>query len=466
MGTARYVGIENEFQIWKNNDPVIFSHIIEELRNKHDHRFYSKNLWDMRMWRGNRLYADGDEAEVCTPPVRLQQGFATQAATALYQSRQSLLEFLAPLPGYELVGYSMHWNMTNLAKDLRFVNEKNLLSTWGIPLSLFMLNPWSKGVAVRSERTPRLECMGDHIEDLEQVQATMLLYAAAALYSVGDSIDRAPFAASVGANYSAGKVVKNVVSRGRDAKVIAFDLAKRIDVEITAQEWLERMVDHYEPVLAELGTLEERMLLREFVQGKRALSIDDPLDTEKGVNHKGALLLRRFSGAERGRIVMSHDHYMPELQAPAGLPRFLGKLTDKVVVSMNWDSVKWIEQIGNVTYVAMLERIEEIDTYACVQSQLPDNEHRLALMNISTRAYDGNRVIGNLVMQNGPALQVSECVQRQVQRLWEDVSSATKLSDHLPVVKMIEREPDERGIPAKAAERSADTILPREVRVE
>ncbi len=180
---AVYVGIEQEFQLM---DTELGEHLeateqwlaLEEAVGQRHHKVFHISPTAVRTRYGNGRYCDQEDLEVCTPPVRVQRGFTRSAADYLYLARKELVEFISPEKNNALIGYSTHWNLT----DVRGYNDHHrswIMNDVAIPLSLLTLTPISSGINMRDKndgRPGRLELLGDYIENLDQARALLLFY--------------------------------------------------------------------------------------------------------------------------------------------------------------------------------------------------------------------------------------------------------------------------------------------------
>jgi hypothetical protein len=439
--TLRYVGIENEFELWQKGQRINFESTLPDLKRLYTRPFYQCSGTSMRMWRGNALYADGAEPEVCTFPIRLERGFASEAAKALYQARQSLLELISPLDDTVLNGYSIHWNITNKTIKGRELDKSQFLSCWSVPLSLFMLNRWSKGLGAKTKDSARLECMGDHIEDLQQVKAAMLLYAAAALYCTSDLEKHIPFVFGrslvKGNSFGNGYKIENLVPQGRESKIVAYDVHEDRNLEITAQEWLERIVKHYEPALQVLGTAQERRLLQDFVSGKRKLSIDSPFLPSHDQVINGSLQIPLFSDADLSHVRIDPQRYTREMALQNPMARLLGSIVSNSPIKMEWGHIEWLQQIGTQRYHFQIGELEAIDAFAVIAASLPARaQYRLALARLD-HSKDGETA--SLVQQKGVPIPIDKDLCQKVQAQFEKIIDQIDQDLNLPELPSCEK---------------------------
>jgi hypothetical protein len=115
MTNQRYIGIENEFVSFKNGNQITFTEYFNSIQSPSDFNIASTAI---RRITGNGFYVDGNEVEILTPPIVLNNGFATRLTDSLMIGRDFLVR---KTPELKHTGYSMHWNLT---KDEYFDENK------------------------------------------------------------------------------------------------------------------------------------------------------------------------------------------------------------------------------------------------------------------------------------------------------------------------------------------------------
>jgi hypothetical protein len=275
------MGIENEFQLYDADGNCVSAMDLWSSLS----RQYPRPLWktDYRIWTasGTLLYADGEEPEACTPPIRIRKGFVKEIVDAVRVARREVSDILRE--GDRLIGYSMHYNLSNVSdhEDLATV-YREMMRAYAIPLSLFAINPLSMGVALR-DKTDRHEFLGDHVPDEEQIGAFALLYAGFMLNHEKHA-QELPFHIQRTRRPDEDEndaYIKNRVKKGRKSMV-----RTREGNEVAAQEYLEQYYALFREDIAELATSSDIALLEDFVYGRRELDIDRKEFYAKMKRHK------------------------------------------------------------------------------------------------------------------------------------------------------------------------------------
>ncbi len=254
-GNYYFAGIENEFQ-WENKDKNTGdgSSFISQLK-RHGSGLFFLHVSAVRTKYGNGIYWDNDAPEVCTSPVRIQPGFASQVATNLFNARKSLVDIAEDKA--DLIGYSTH---VNVSGDFGIINS-SFMKQFGVPLSLLGINPLSCGIGFRDKSSQRKELLVDYVDPEDQNMALLLFYTAALFYSRENN-----FPLSLSHYYN--ERLDNLVQDGRDS-LIPYG-----DREIHAQTYLEVAHRVLKPYIGRLATPNEAKILREYVCGKRKLECD------------------------------------------------------------------------------------------------------------------------------------------------------------------------------------------------
>ena len=263
MTNPLYVGIENEFQLMKGLSYEAFGGYFRQCLSEYPHPYYEKGPAAIRTRIGSAIYADGHEPEVCTPPVLVRPGAATETAALQYLARRELFEFLKPFPELSLIGYSTHWNIGGHPH----LERSSFMQHFDVLFALFGLTPLSIGINLRNKE-PRWELLTDFIPGEDQNQAMLSLLMAA---RVGYEYARqyAPFLHRQAAN----GMCPNPTPDGRHSliPVIFQDNTPR---QVYAQDYLEIYYELLGPALQACSTREEIKNLEDFVSGKKALEID------------------------------------------------------------------------------------------------------------------------------------------------------------------------------------------------
>ncbi|MDO8642004.1 MAG: hypothetical protein Q7R76_00225 [Candidatus Woesearchaeota archaeon] len=359
-----YVGIENEFQIMDTSTqsyrqltsgPDFFW---RDLLKRYKQPHFRKSPTSIRTRVGSGIYIDGEDPEVCTPPVRVEQGFATKAAAALYAGRKELLDLLSSEPAARLVGFSTHWNISVPSIDNGSADSSSHMKSYVVPYSLFTLNPLSVGTNLRLKQNNRQdgpvvrwELLGDYIEDMDQIISFLLLYAAS-VFSTGNG-GKMPLQSGefplIDLKYA------HPVLDGRHTKVTAF--LHGTFTTITAQTYLELTYDYLKPVILKLGTPEEVATLEDFVQGKRTLDMDRFRRFAVQYSYKGADLKLAYDPL----FCLDAKAYAEEKKLPP-LAAFLGSVVEqqRVHEMSSWDAITISDASGRAISLLSLPAMDVI----------------------------------------------------------------------------------------------------------
>jgi hypothetical protein len=171
------LGVEQEFTVrTRAGWPVDFGELLPELVDQRRDALDPSNPRARRCRSGAVMSADGREAEVAVPPVRVQPGFAGEATAWGHAARRELTELLPE--SYALSGYSTHLSVS--VDDARNPPVAGLYTrTFALGLMLLVDRATSPGLIVRP-RPGRLELCGEFVDGPH-------LHAAAA-YAVGSAL--------------------------------------------------------------------------------------------------------------------------------------------------------------------------------------------------------------------------------------------------------------------------------------
>jgi hypothetical protein len=268
MAILAYAGIENEFRVFIHREPISGWHedSLKSAFRRGQIRHYQAGDYYLHTAGGGVIYLDIMEPEVCTAPSRIERGFASEVAHNLYVERHHLLE-LFKQKQYSLAGYSSH---VNISVDTN--KDTAILRMIGVPLSMFTTNPLSIGIRVRRNKDYRLELMSEYIENLDQVRAGLLFYAAS-WFALANEDNFSRFPLKMAPRYKdKPEVIYNVVNQGREAEVsVVFRSESKA---ITLQDYLESAYRLLKPVIRDLGTAEEINNLEGFISGRKKLEMD------------------------------------------------------------------------------------------------------------------------------------------------------------------------------------------------
>lgn len=380
-----YVGIENEFQLMKNSEPCNFKNYFDSLLRKYKYSVFCKSETSIRTKVGSALYADEQEPEVCTAPVRIRRGFARKATDALYLARKELVDVVSEDSSLSLIGYSTHWNITHV---LGGVARLEIMRAFAVPYSLFTLTPLSCGINLR-DKSPRLELLGDYIPDDDQIRAFLLFYAGTILNLKCNS-GRLPFILCP--NHPRNDVkYGNLVLDGRYSKV-GVDILDNEHKNITAQTYLEVYYDFFREGIAELGTEDDVENLEDFIYGRR------PLEIDRFKKYALANIFRDENDPKRFKThpLMSVDFraFKSERDLPDNLSRFLGSLANQkygdgripiaglslAVDDLGWEYINFLDR-------SIVHPLENIELLSEVIAQSSDSEAVELIREFSTLNY-------------------------------------------------------------------------------
>ena len=380
MNNPVYVGIENEIlAYYRNGEYVRFDESYwNQLLQRYPHNFFKKSETAIRTKSGSAIYLDGDP-EVNTHPVRVEPGFAQKAADSLYLARKELVDFVSP-DDLRLIGYSMHWNISDVVGD--YNDTMVVLNRMAVPYSLFALNPLSCGINMRYKDEgsgKRLELLGDHIEDEDQIRAFLLFYAASIVNFRANQF-KLPIRTSLTLK-TEDRHYPNLVPDGRYSEIEVVELRSG-SMTITAQNYLEIYFEFFRKGIEQLGTPEEVKNLEDFVYGRKKLEIDQ---------FKRFAIASLFKKNKKTyfeyapELCMNPNKYSEDREIPTPMGRFLGSLADKTnmfvredvrqfsVSSMDWGyiTIDEVECLGRQTSQNFsITKLENIDLIAEVLSDL------------------------------------------------------------------------------------------------
>ncbi len=164
----RLFGVEHEFGVFRGGDQIDFREIVHEIAID-GLAIHPTNDFHYLTRRGSALIADGRVAEIATPPLALDRGFASKTADWAESSRS---ELEAMLPGdLMLTGGSTHLNVSTLAEH----NDRLAIlfaRTFAPSLMLLMDQKHSPGMLVRP-RPGRLELCGEYVVGHSLVAASV-----------------------------------------------------------------------------------------------------------------------------------------------------------------------------------------------------------------------------------------------------------------------------------------------------
>lgn len=327
----RYFGVEQEFISFSGNDQVDVTGYFGKI-NKSERPYFKRSDTALRSRTGHAIYADGREVEVCTPPIRINEGFASRVTDLVVMGREKIVN---ALPHLKHTGYSMHWNLSSPEVNPYFY------SGIAIPFHLFGLTPLSGGLNVRTKDEDssgkRVEVLGDAIVNEEQINATALMLGSF-LYAC-DVVEGFPLITDGSRTLPTSNRIQKFLSNGRYSNV-EVALRERDGVrraEMTAQTALECFYEFIKPVAKKLGTKREVENLEAFIYGDKQLEFDKfkffaCLRSFDGIEGRGMYMPIEFPGkANPSRIVKLSGK-------KRNLPiegRLLGGIVDKKLGELN-----------------------------------------------------------------------------------------------------------------------------------
>lgn len=332
----QYIGIENELITFKKGRVVRFNDYFESFAKDTD---YSRASESIRTPKGLGFYVDGGEIEILTPPVAINNGFATRLTDLLMIGRDRVIN---SFPELEHTGFSMHWNLT----DTRNVNMDSYLSGIAVPFHLFGLTPLSVGLNLRSkdENPRRYELLGDSLTNEEQIKANALLLGA---YSQARSQGHAPPFLPEAID------LKNTLflpdGRYDEVRIVHPPRSGDSDIKktISAQQYLELFYHWLEPFVKDLGTRGEINNLEGFVSGDKNLEFDNFkyfafIKDQEGKKGGMYLPIRTCNKNFPGQILMASGKKRKTPLEGRLLGEYIKKMKDKIE-SMTWEKIDFYE---------------------------------------------------------------------------------------------------------------------------
>lgn len=269
MFKKKYIEIENELKSFKDDTEIDFEDWFQLLKKG---QYFDKSETAIRSSIGNGYYVDGCEAEIITPPIAINKGFATRVTDALILGRNYVIK---NTPELEHTGYSMHWNFSH-DEEMISVNEhrKLLMGNIVVPFQLFGLTPVSCGFNIRADKYEgRYEILGDSLTNEDQIKATALLFGAYSMaIGIEDFMRSHIFPISI-LDQDDKNYMKNIMTEGRYTE---FDIKTKHGHRTTqAQNILELFYEWLSPFVYKLGEREEINNLEAFIKGEKRLEMDE-----------------------------------------------------------------------------------------------------------------------------------------------------------------------------------------------
>ncbi len=272
----RVIGIENEFVLHRLGYPTSAKRYMGDFVKLIGRPTFSKANHSYRLWTGGAFYVDGREPEVCTPPIEVRPGCATECVDSIILHRNMVVEMIDRYNTYlenclSLEGYSTHYNFQVDDSEIDRVKER-MIGFAAIPCLLLLENRFSSGVMFRNKPS-RLEICGEYISTREQMIASLVfmlgaVYSTSATQSILACRPRVLNRTQVGRR----SFDVDIIAGGRDAELVVVRNKRRL--KITAQELLEEAFTALSGDIQRLAEPYEISLLEQFITGERKLDID------------------------------------------------------------------------------------------------------------------------------------------------------------------------------------------------
>jgi len=283
--TNRYIGVEQEFISFSQEEkPRQLPFEWFKQIKSNEPNYYEKGNTAIRTTTGHAIYKDGNEIEVCTPPVRLNKGFATRLSDLIMIGREKIVR---AVPLQHHTGYSMHWNNSwgDTPHDEACSSNGNtgrFYRGFAIPFNLFGITPVSTGFNMRAKDDNgsglRMEFLGDYLSGEQQINALALLFGAYS-YAFDSASGVVPIypCNPLERKFEPGQQRKNMLENGRYSQLtIAMpeEGAPKNFRIMQAQKYIELFYQWLAPAVRLLGTKQEIDNLESFVFGNQPLEFD------------------------------------------------------------------------------------------------------------------------------------------------------------------------------------------------
>lgn len=395
-----YAGIENEFQIFDKEKEISFHNVWDNLYKQYSKVHISISKTAMRTTSGTAIYIDQESPEVNTPPIRIEPGFATKAATALYLARKELIDFIAPNPNLNLIGYSTHWNISNNMED-NYAYE--IMEHVAPALAMFGLNPISSGINLRKkdEGSSRFELLTDYIEEEEQTTSMLLLYAGI----ITCFEENQDFPLNINRIYLKQESrFNNMLLDGRYSKLEVIIEGMNPNqyttrTIISAQTYLEITYDYFKKSIQKIGTPQEIKTLEAFIAGKKKLEMDkfhkyahaSQHKDEKTLNltYNPLFLLNKQKYQESRPLPTSHMALLSLLANTNNTNTIPPNEFPWQIEKINWDEIK-IADIG--VEITRIENIPEQELLGEVLSKYQKKETKIKTLTTLLKEIPARRI--------------------------------------------------------------------------
>lgn len=282
-GVDRWFGVEHEYSVVGVDHSgmyqhVDFRHVISRLGLDHGHLDPGDPLAHFLTF-GGVVTADGHEAEIATPPVRLGPSFSHQAVRHTAHAYDELQQLVSPQ--WSLRGYSTHISVQVPDRDVVVVGKRFVHSA--APAMMLLLDHQdSPGLLVRPRRG-RLELCGDFVRG-DQLRAASVFGASATIAlqhskapknlrlhgqvvpareRFGYYIDRCAFGPDL---YQTGRITPLPARRSR-----------------TAQQHVEQIWEWVRPTAQRNASDDEVQLVDDVVSGNSPIPLEARLDSHTAV---------------------------------------------------------------------------------------------------------------------------------------------------------------------------------------
>jgi hypothetical protein len=319
--TAPWVGIEHEYSVAEGERPIDFRALVDDLEVGRPDLDPGDPHARRARW-GGVVTADGPEAEIATPPVTAQSGFAHALDRCV---THGIDELRRSLPQLTFDGYSTHINV-EVPDRLARVAARRFVAQHALPMMLLLDRRSSPGLLVRPRRH-RLELCGDHVAGDQLVAATV--FAAAA------TLDARRVRCAPGRRSPRPGVVEEARERYGwyvDRAAFGVDLYRhgrrtRLPDGTTAQDHLWHGWERVRPVAAGLCAPAELEIVDATVEGRIPLPCEQltparrataPADATAAGPFARALLVRHRAGLVLEPRIVTWPLVVLAVQHPSG----------------------------------------------------------------------------------------------------------------------------------------------------
>ena len=268
------IGIEHEYVVRGSTAVVDFHELIHQLAVP-GRRLDPGDVNAYRLPCGLALTCDEGEAEIATPPIAVQPGFAGQVVAWAQHGRSQLEGFLPP--AHELEGYSTHLSAAMPAIDGDEVAQL-YARTFAPALALLLERSESQGIYVRP-RPGRLELCGEFVEGARlgavaafvagTSRATALAVAGRGTLPPALAVRTLPAVERYGLRVTRQACGLDLYAEGRSALLPLADGG-----EIPAQQYLEAALRVARDALGESAAVGDLAVLGRMIAGGLSLGVE------------------------------------------------------------------------------------------------------------------------------------------------------------------------------------------------